>query len=99
MLSFDPLCINVINKCINLFVGQIVLDTKQCKRAAWLGRYGSYFFEPCEVTHPDHRRHWLTTPLDDDMLSLIRDFADQRGKMRFCGRGTHMSVHHKFDPP
>jgi len=96
MLSFDPLCINVINERINLFVGQIMLDTKQCECAAWLGRYGSCFFEPYEVTHPDHRRHRLTAPLDDDMLSPTRDFFDQRGKMRFCGRGTHMSVHHKF---
>ncbi len=98
MLCVEPLCINITDECINLFIAQIMLDTEQSERAAWFDKRGLRLFQTRGIVHSDKRCHCLTASLNNDMLSLIRNFSDQRGEMRLCRCGAHTSVCHHFNP-
>jgi len=75
-LCTATLHVYVINKGINLFVGQIVLDTEKCERTAWLSRRRLRLFKALQDVLSDYRRNRLTAPLNNDMLPPIRDFSD-----------------------
>ena len=71
-----PLCVNIVHECVNLIIAQIMLNIEEGECAAWFGGYGLRLLQARQIIHADNCYYRLTASLNDDMLPLVRNFAN-----------------------